>query len=98
MQLTLEDADATIKGFGWVAIYTQSDFAGQSSWSIPTNDTVPAVVDVNTVSQEFKTQETAPVDDGNTDEDDGNNSEEEDEDEESDPETDDEPLCDKDGG
>jgi len=68
-----------------VAIYSQSDFTGQSSWSIPSVDTVPAVVDVTTVSQDFKTQENAPVDDGDTDEDDGSNSEEEN-DEESDPE------------
>ena len=78
LQLTLEDADATFKGFGWVTSYAQTDFTGQSDWfSMDEN----AVKRVTTVSQEFRTQE-----------------ENKDDDEESDPETEDEDLCDKDGG
>ena len=97
MQLTLEDADATIKGFGWVATHTTTDFNNLVSWASTDN----AVVDVTTVSQGFKTQETA-TDNGNTDDNNGDNgsqnTEEESDDEiedESDKETDDKD-CDSD--
>jgi hypothetical protein len=32
LQLTLDDAGVKVKGFGWVASYSKTDFSGQASW------------------------------------------------------------------